>query len=140
MGVSPTFLWRRRGVTHCSASHEGCWGWLWGTHRLLLPQVQIDPYLEDSMCQVCSTQPGPFFCRDQVRLRPAAVLRGGLGAEEPGCPSALPLDLLQVLLPLVLALAALHGAPAAPPPADAQPEEPGLQLKEEAAGRSESFR
>ncbi|XP_043933746.1 cytoplasmic polyadenylation element-binding protein 1 isoform X1 [Protopterus annectens] len=29
-------------------------------------KVQIDPYLEDSMCQVCSTQPGPFFCRDQV--------------------------------------------------------------------------
>lgn len=31
------------------------------------PQVQIDPYLEDSMCQVCLRQPGPFFCRDQVR-------------------------------------------------------------------------
>lgn len=30
------------------------------------PQVQIDPYLEDSMCQVCLRQPGPFFCRDQV--------------------------------------------------------------------------
>ncbi|KYO25306.1 cytoplasmic polyadenylation element-binding protein 1 isoform B [Alligator mississippiensis] len=29
-------------------------------------KVQIDPYLEDSMCQVCSSQPGPFFCRDQV--------------------------------------------------------------------------
>ncbi|XP_061855606.1 cytoplasmic polyadenylation element-binding protein 1 [Colius striatus] len=29
-------------------------------------KVQIDPYLEDSMCQVCSAQPGPFFCRDQV--------------------------------------------------------------------------
>lgn len=29
-------------------------------------QVQIDPYLEDSMCQVCLRQPGPFFCRDQV--------------------------------------------------------------------------
>ncbi|XP_064421867.1 cytoplasmic polyadenylation element-binding protein 1 [Latimeria chalumnae] len=29
-------------------------------------KVQIDPYLEDSMCQVCNTQPGPFFCRDQV--------------------------------------------------------------------------
>lgn len=37
-------------------------------HCLLLLQVQIDPYLEDSMCQVCSTQAGPFFCRDQVRL------------------------------------------------------------------------
>ncbi|KAK2524614.1 Cpeb1, partial [Columba guinea] len=29
-------------------------------------KVQIDPYLEDSMCQVCSGQPGPFFCRDQI--------------------------------------------------------------------------
>ncbi|XP_065497666.1 cytoplasmic polyadenylation element-binding protein 1 isoform X2 [Caloenas nicobarica] len=29
-------------------------------------KVQIDPYLEDSMCQVCSAQPGPFFCRDQI--------------------------------------------------------------------------
>uniref|UniRef100_A0A3P9NGQ5 Cytoplasmic polyadenylation element binding protein 1a n=1 Tax=Poecilia reticulata TaxID=8081 RepID=A0A3P9NGQ5_POERE len=29
-------------------------------------KVQIDPYLEDSMCQVCLRQPGPFFCRDQV--------------------------------------------------------------------------
>lgn len=32
----------------------------------VFPQVQIDPYLEDSMCQVCLRQPGPFFCRDQV--------------------------------------------------------------------------
>ncbi|KAM3877496.1 cytoplasmic polyadenylation element-binding protein 1-like isoform 2-T2 [Diretmus argenteus] len=29
-------------------------------------KVQIDPYLEDSMCQVCSRQAGPFFCRDQA--------------------------------------------------------------------------
>lgn len=36
-------------------------------HCLVLLQVQIDPYLEDSMCQVCNAQPGPFFCRDQVR-------------------------------------------------------------------------
>ncbi|KAM9825052.1 cytoplasmic polyadenylation element-binding protein 1-like isoform 2-T2 [Syngnathus typhle] len=28
-------------------------------------KVQIDPYLEDSMCQVCLRQAGPFFCRDQ---------------------------------------------------------------------------
>ncbi|KAF7241604.1 Cytoplasmic polyadenylation element-binding protein 1-A, partial [Varanus komodoensis] len=28
-------------------------------------KVQIDPYLEDAMCQVCRSQPGPFFCRDQ---------------------------------------------------------------------------
>lgn len=52
-------------------------------HCLLLLQVQIDPYLEDSMCQVCNTQPGPFFCRDQVRpvlLQP--VLRGFLEKEQ----------------------------------------------------------
>ncbi|XP_061565383.1 cytoplasmic polyadenylation element-binding protein 1-like isoform X5 [Cololabis saira] len=29
-------------------------------------KVQIDPYLEDSMCQVCLRTPGPFFCRDQA--------------------------------------------------------------------------
>ncbi|XP_007664461.1 cytoplasmic polyadenylation element-binding protein 1 isoform X4 [Ornithorhynchus anatinus] len=29
-------------------------------------KVQIDPYLEDSVCHICSAQPGPFFCRDQV--------------------------------------------------------------------------
>nr|XP_051690202.1 cytoplasmic polyadenylation element-binding protein 1 isoform X2 [Oryctolagus cuniculus] len=29
-------------------------------------KVQIDPYLEDSPCHICSSQPGPFFCRDQV--------------------------------------------------------------------------
>ncbi|XP_017921850.1 PREDICTED: cytoplasmic polyadenylation element-binding protein 1 isoform X1 [Capra hircus] len=29
-------------------------------------KVQIDPYLEDSVCHICSSQPGPFFCRDQV--------------------------------------------------------------------------
>ncbi|XP_075288166.1 cytoplasmic polyadenylation element-binding protein 1 isoform X3 [Opisthocomus hoazin] len=38
-------------------------------------------------------------------------------------------DLLQVLLSLLLALAALHGGPASPPPADAQPEEQRLQLR-----------
>ncbi|KAL0967897.1 hypothetical protein UPYG_G00259380 [Umbra pygmaea] len=27
-------------------------------------KVQIDPYLEDSTCQFCNRQPGPFFCRD----------------------------------------------------------------------------
>ncbi|XP_070619050.1 cytoplasmic polyadenylation element-binding protein 1 isoform X3 [Erythrolamprus reginae] len=29
-------------------------------------KVQIDPYLEDAMCQICRSQPGPFFCRDQM--------------------------------------------------------------------------
>ncbi|XP_067292796.1 cytoplasmic polyadenylation element-binding protein 1a [Pseudorasbora parva] len=29
-------------------------------------KVQIDPYLDDSMCQICNSQPGPFFCRAQV--------------------------------------------------------------------------
>ncbi|XP_061664705.1 cytoplasmic polyadenylation element-binding protein 1-like [Syngnathoides biaculeatus] len=32
-------------------------------------KVQIDPYLEDSMCQVCLCQDGPFFCRDQACLK-----------------------------------------------------------------------
>ncbi|KAL4613425.1 cytoplasmic polyadenylation element-binding protein 1-like [Arapaima gigas] len=32
-------------------------------------KVQIDPYLEDSMCHVCNRQPGPFFCRDQACFR-----------------------------------------------------------------------
>ncbi|KAF0301883.1 Cytoplasmic polyadenylation element-binding protein 1-B [Amphibalanus amphitrite] len=27
-------------------------------------KVQIDPYLEDSLCSVCATQQGPYFCRD----------------------------------------------------------------------------
>ena len=29
-------------------------------------QVQIDPYLEDSMCSTCHINPGPFFCRDPL--------------------------------------------------------------------------
>ncbi|XP_051547818.1 cytoplasmic polyadenylation element-binding protein 1-like isoform X1 [Myxocyprinus asiaticus] len=29
-------------------------------------KVQIDPYLDDSLCQMCSSQPGPFFCRAQA--------------------------------------------------------------------------
>ncbi len=29
-------------------------------------QVQIDPYLEDSLCSLCHTQAGPFFCREQT--------------------------------------------------------------------------
>ena len=27
-------------------------------------QIQIDPYLEDSMCNTCNIQAGPYFCRD----------------------------------------------------------------------------
>jgi cytoplasmic polyadenylation element-binding protein len=27
-------------------------------------KVQIDPYLEDSLCQTCQVAQGPFFCRD----------------------------------------------------------------------------
>ncbi len=40
--------------------------WTESSGFTFFPQVQIDPYLEDSMCQVCLRQPGPFFCRDQV--------------------------------------------------------------------------
>ncbi|XP_040187724.1 cytoplasmic polyadenylation element-binding protein 1-B-like [Rana temporaria] len=29
-------------------------------------KIQIDPYLEESVCQVCSLQFGPFFCREKV--------------------------------------------------------------------------
>nr|XP_032829874.1 cytoplasmic polyadenylation element-binding protein 1-like isoform X1 [Petromyzon marinus] len=29
-------------------------------------KIQIDPYLEDSVCQVCSHSPGNFFCRATV--------------------------------------------------------------------------
>lgn len=27
-------------------------------------KVQVDPYLEDSLCYVCGVQQGPYFCRD----------------------------------------------------------------------------
>ncbi|KOB74734.1 Cytoplasmic polyadenylation element-binding protein 1, partial [Operophtera brumata] len=29
-------------------------------------KVQVDPYLEDSMCSVCNLQQGPYFCRDPM--------------------------------------------------------------------------
>ncbi|KAL3179751.1 hypothetical protein MRX96_037739 [Rhipicephalus microplus] len=32
-------------------------------------KVQVDPYLEDSMCSSCQKQPGPIFCRDMVCFR-----------------------------------------------------------------------
>nr|XP_033337068.1 cytoplasmic polyadenylation element-binding protein 1 isoform X2 [Megalopta genalis] len=32
-------------------------------------KVQVDPYLEDSMCSECSVQQGPYFCRDAMCLR-----------------------------------------------------------------------
>ncbi len=32
-------------------------------------QIQIDPYLEDSLCSSCNIQQGPFFCRDQQCFR-----------------------------------------------------------------------
>lgn len=28
-------------------------------------KVQIDPYLADSLCQICGMQQGPYFCRDE---------------------------------------------------------------------------
>ncbi|KAK2150887.1 hypothetical protein LSH36_384g05005, partial [Paralvinella palmiformis] len=27
-------------------------------------KIQIDPYLEDSLCNICNIQSGPYFCRD----------------------------------------------------------------------------
>lgn len=35
----------------------------------IILQVQIDPYLEDSMCGTCHINPGPFFCRDPQCFR-----------------------------------------------------------------------
>ncbi|XP_044261883.1 cytoplasmic polyadenylation element-binding protein 1 [Tribolium madens] len=32
-------------------------------------KVQVDPYLEDSLCSVCSVQQGPYFCRDILCFR-----------------------------------------------------------------------
>ncbi|XP_063906993.1 cytoplasmic polyadenylation element-binding protein 1 isoform X2 [Zophobas morio] len=32
-------------------------------------KVQVDPYLEDSLCSVCNVQQGPYFCRDIVCFR-----------------------------------------------------------------------
>ncbi|XP_076238946.1 polyadenylation element binding protein orb [Calliopsis andreniformis] len=32
-------------------------------------KVQVDPYLEDSMCSICSVQQGPYFCREVVCFR-----------------------------------------------------------------------
>lgn len=32
-------------------------------------KVQVDPYLEDSMCSECSVQQGPYFCRDAMCFR-----------------------------------------------------------------------
>ncbi|XP_072929365.1 cytoplasmic polyadenylation element-binding protein 3 isoform X2 [Epargyreus clarus] len=32
-------------------------------------RVQVDPYLEDSMCSVCNLQQGPYFCREPVCFR-----------------------------------------------------------------------
>ncbi|XP_056634314.1 cytoplasmic polyadenylation element-binding protein 1 isoform X1 [Diorhabda sublineata] len=32
-------------------------------------KVQVDPYLEDSLCSVCQVQQGPYFCRDMNCFR-----------------------------------------------------------------------
>ncbi|WKX90859.1 hypothetical protein Q1695_009593 [Nippostrongylus brasiliensis] len=32
-------------------------------------KVQIDPFLEDSWCMVCTEYPGPYFCRDRTCFR-----------------------------------------------------------------------
>ena len=28
-------------------------------------RIQIDPFLEDTCCNVCQRNPGPYFCRDE---------------------------------------------------------------------------
>jgi hypothetical protein len=32
-------------------------------------KVQIDPYLEEAVCSMCSSAPGPYFCREQMCFR-----------------------------------------------------------------------
>ncbi|KAJ8962124.1 hypothetical protein NQ318_018081 [Aromia moschata] len=32
-------------------------------------KVQVDPYLEDSLCSICGVQQGPYFCRDMTCFR-----------------------------------------------------------------------
>ncbi|XP_066248482.1 cytoplasmic polyadenylation element-binding protein 1 [Euwallacea similis] len=32
-------------------------------------KVQVDPYLEDSLCSLCGLQQGPYFCRDLICFR-----------------------------------------------------------------------
>lgn len=32
-------------------------------------KVQIDPYLEDSLCAMCGVQHGPYYCREIVCFR-----------------------------------------------------------------------
>ncbi|GJQ84449.1 putative nucleic acid binding protein [Trypoxylus dichotomus] len=32
-------------------------------------KVQVDPYLEDSLCSVCAVQQGPYFCRELMCFR-----------------------------------------------------------------------
>ncbi|XP_049870678.1 cytoplasmic polyadenylation element-binding protein 1-A isoform X2 [Pectinophora gossypiella] len=32
-------------------------------------KVQVDPYLEDSMCSVCNLHQGPYFCREPICFR-----------------------------------------------------------------------
>lgn len=32
-------------------------------------KVQVDPYLEDSLCSICGVQQGPYFCRELICFR-----------------------------------------------------------------------
>lgn len=32
-------------------------------------KIQIDPYLEDSLCSMCNIQQGPYYCRDMACFR-----------------------------------------------------------------------
>ena len=33
--------------------------------QLLIPCVQVDPYLEDTLCSMCTMKQGPYFCREK---------------------------------------------------------------------------
>lgn len=32
-------------------------------------KVQVDPYLEDSLCSMCGVQHGPYYCRELACFR-----------------------------------------------------------------------
>ena len=45
-------------------NRQACWCLCSCASFVSLLQVQIDPYLEDSLCTVCGRVVGPYFCRE----------------------------------------------------------------------------